>query len=154
MASEPLEIVRLRPHHIAAFITFFDVIRDHGLDEMFHPHPFTEDEAKRLAVYDGQDMYYLLLHGDEIIGYGMLRGWDEGFDIPSLGIIIHPRMQARGFGRLLMTFLHAMARLNDAKKVRLTVNRQNIGAKKLYESLGYSFREYSASSLVGWLKLE
>ena len=60
------------------------------MDKFFHPHPFTTEAARERAAYTGKDLYYVVIEGDEILGYGMLRGWDEGYEVPSLGIVIHP----------------------------------------------------------------
>jgi len=149
-----LEILRLRPLHTAAIAKFFTIICENGLAENFHPHPFSDAEAKRLAAYEGKDLYYILVWQEEVIGYAMLRGWDEGYDIPSLGIAIHPKMQGKGLGRLLINFLHAAARLRNARKIRLTVGRENATAIKLYQLFGYTLQDHSASSLLGMLNLE
>ena len=88
-----------------------------------------------------------------MIGYGMLRGWDEGYEIPSLGIAIDPAQQGRGYGQRLMEFLHATARQHGAKRVRLRVHPDNHRAVELYRSLGYSFSGESDGQKVGMLEL-
>ena len=54
-------------------------------DAFFRPHPFTLEEAQRLASYSGRDVYALLADSRGPIAYGMLRGWDEGTRRPHLG---------------------------------------------------------------------
>ena len=49
--------------------------------------------AKKIATYEGDDLYFLQIKDNEIAGYAMLRGWDEGYTIPSLGIALHPDFQ-------------------------------------------------------------
>jgi ribosomal protein S18 acetylase RimI-like enzyme len=132
-----------------ALAQFFERIAAAGVDKVFHPHPFTSDEATRLSRYAGMDHYYALLLGGEMVGYGLLRGWDEGYDVPSLGIAILPAAQGRGFGRLLMEFLHVAAALRGAKKVRLHVEPGNTRAMSLYKSLGYVFIGEEAGQLLG-----
>ncbi len=85
----------------------------------------------------------------------MLRGWDEGYSIPSLGIAIHPAARELGMGRLLMNFLHVSASRRGASQVRLRVQNENINAIKMYESYGYIF-DVNATPLdylVGYKKL-
>ena len=54
-------------------------------DEFFRPHPFTDDEAGRLANYSGRDVYSVLSDDEGPVAYGMLRGWDEGYVDPFAG---------------------------------------------------------------------
>lgn len=106
------------------------------------------------SSYRGKDVYYLLIDGGEIIGYGMLRGWDEGFQTPSLGIVIDPSAQGRGLGRCLMSVLHAAARERGASQIRLKVYPENKPAVELYKSLGYEFLAEQDGQLIGILELE
>jgi len=110
------------------------------IDEtFFRPHPFTESEAMRIADHVGKDAYAILLDGQRPVAYGMLRGWDEGYRTPSLGIAVRTDSQGRGFGRLMMAHLHAEARRRGAVQVRLRVHPDNIRARRLYESIGYEY---------------
>ena len=103
----------------------------------FHPHPLTGDEARRLVAYRGLDVYAVLPADGELVAYGILRGWDEGFSVPSLGIAVHPDHQQLGYGRLMMRWLENQARLRGAERIRLRVHPENVAARRLYESLGY-----------------
>lgn len=76
-----------------ALRAFFEVVRRSGDEQFFHPHPLTDQMAARLAQHRGRDLYYVLADEQAVLGYGLLRGWDEGYDTPSLGIIIHPAAQ-------------------------------------------------------------
>jgi ribosomal protein S18 acetylase RimI-like enzyme len=110
--------------------------------------------VKRILQTVSKDLYYVLVEGSVILGYGMLRGWDEGYAIPSLGIAIHPRARSNGLGRVFMHFLAAVARSRGAHKVRLRVMSKNTLAIRLYESLGYEFSaEQAGEYLVGFLEL-
>ena len=125
-----------------------------GDQAFFHPHPLTEGEANRLAQLVGRDLYYIAVADSTCVGYGFLRGWDAGYEIPSLGIAIHPGYQGLGIGRALMHFLHAAAKLRGARRIRLKVYPQNTRAVRLYEELGYRFdRSRENEQLVGYLDL-
>ena len=58
-----------------------------GLDtRWFRPHDLGESGAREVASHVGKDAY-LIGHIDSVpVAYGMLRGWDEGYRIPALGI--------------------------------------------------------------------
>ena len=153
MASEALEIRVLDRSLEEALAEFFKDIKKSGDDKFFHPHPFTSDEAGRLAAYEGSDLYYVLSCGGVVLGYGMLRGWGEGFDVPSLGVIIHPQQRGEKLGRLFMDFLHMAARRRGAKRVRLKVYPDNEAALGLYKDMGYSFQEKEDGQFVGFVDL-
>jgi ribosomal protein S18 acetylase RimI-like enzyme len=119
----------------------------------FHPHPFDAAEARKIAAYSGKDLYFVLVDGNRVLSYGMLRGWDEGFTIPSLGIIVAAEARGKGVARLTMQLLHFAARRRGAPKIRLKVYEGNVQAVALYRSLGYQFANKEAEQVVGFLDL-
>ena len=98
-------------------------------------------------------LYYIMVEGPSVLGYGLLRGWDEGYAIPSLGIAIHPSARSSGLGLSLMHFLHAAARRRGAAKVRLRVRNDNARAVELYKRLGYAFESSEENYYVGFKEL-
>jgi len=106
-----------------------------------------------LAQYSGKDLYYVAVSGTAVAAYGMLRGWDEGYQVPSLGIAIHPDARGTGLASTFMQFLHAAARLRGATRVRLKVNSENTAARRLYQSLGYRFEDSDGGEIVGFVDL-
>jgi ribosomal protein S18 acetylase RimI-like enzyme len=149
-----LRIATIGPGDEDALAALFDAIASDPASEHFHPHPFAASEAHARAHYIGQDLYALMTFSGEVLGYGMLRGWDEGYSIPSLGIYISPGHRGTGASRLLMNYLQFAARLKGAKAVRLKVHEDNERAFRLYISLGYKFNdEPENGQLVGVCKL-
>ena len=106
-----LEFRGLVPELEEGLAACFEALRSNGDEGFFHPHPLTRDEARRLCRYRGQDLYYVATAGARVLGYGMLRGWDQGYAVPSLGIAIAPGCRGLGLARSFMAFLHAAARL-------------------------------------------
>jgi GNAT superfamily N-acetyltransferase len=152
--SPVLEFRRLGPALEAGLAGLFAGLAAAGDDQFFHPHPFTPAEAARLCRYAGRDLYYAAVAGDRVLAYGMLRGWDEGYAVPSLGIAVHPAARGTGVAAAFMHFLHAAAAARRAPRVRLKVYPGNVKAKKLYDRLGYVFDGESHGQLVGVLHLE
>ena len=148
----PLEIRRLDPRWADALVEFFAAITpDYHL---FHPHPLTREEAERLVRYDGGDLYYIAVDDGIVLAYGLLRGWDEGFEVPSLGIALRREVRGTGLAGCLMEFLHAAALRHGATSVRLTVEPDNVIARRLYERLGYVFTAGEQGQLVGRYALD
>ena len=150
---ENLEYTLVSPSWAEKLAQFFEDIIANKDDEYFHPHPLTYDTAKKIAMYEGDDLYFLQIKDNEITGYAMLRGWDEGYAIPSLGIAIHPNFRNQGLSIEFMEFLHDQAKAKGATKVMLKVYRGNTGARQLYESLGYSFSNEEKDQLIGYYEL-
>lgn len=152
-ALPALEFRRLGRDDEAPLADFFATLSKRGDDRFFHPHPFTADEAARLCRYAGRDLYYVATAGGRVLAYGILRGWDEGYEVPSLGIAVHPEARGAGLGRAFMAFLHAAAAARRAPRVRLKVYPDNTPARTLYERLGYRFEGETNGQLVGHLPL-
>ncbi len=134
-----LELRRPTPDLADALAAFFERLAAASDGAHFHPHPLTRAEAERRCAYAGRDVYGVAVAEGTVLGYGMLRGWDEGFDVPSLGIAIDAAARGTGLGRLVMLWLHAEARRRGAPRIRLKVYPDNTAAVRLYESLGYVF---------------
>lgn len=151
-----VDILCLTTTHTVTLGRLFARIAVDPKNSQFHPHPFSDAEAERICTLAGNDKYVVLRSGCDFQGYGMLRGWNEGFSIPSLGIYIAPELRGTGAARLLMQHLHLIARLSGATQVRLSVYKENFTAFRLYESMGYLFKVSNESSdqLVGMLNLQ
>ena len=144
---------RLGPELASPLAELFEALRETGDERTFHPHPLTPEEAERLCAYAGDDVYAALVEDGRVVAYGMLRGWDAGFEVPSLGLAVHPAERGRGFGRELTERLHEEARRRGASRVRLTVYADNEPARRLYEQLGYELEEAGGAELIGYMVL-
>lgn len=107
----------------------------------FHPHPLTVAEARGIAEGSAvrADLYFAAFLGDRLVGYGMLRGWDEGFSIPSFGLAVGAAYRSRGIGRRLLRYAISLARERGASTMMLKVHLDNASARRLYESEGFVF---------------
>lgn len=150
-----IEIVRLREKHVKQLEFFFNDINCALYKDNFSPHPFDLSNAERVCRYYGKDKYYaILLNGETVIGYGLLRGWDEGYDVPSIGLCVLQEYQAKGLGRLLLNFLETVSRMEGASKVMLKVKKKNEVARKLYLSQGYDLKEHNEEYYIGYKQLK
>ncbi len=138
----------------AALTEFFAQLIANGDDRWFHPHPFTSEYARRIATYDGEDLYCVGTDGRRILAYGMLRGWEEGYDVARLGIAVAREARGTGLARAFMHYLHLSARMRGSVTLGLTVYAANSAACRLYESLGYRLKPGKPGQLVGHCQLE
>jgi len=121
----------------------------------FHPFRLDNESATRIAEYQGRDKYYIAIIDDSLAGFAMLRGWDEGYTVPSFGLLVDLEYQGRGIGReLSVMVLNHAATLSDS--VRLSVNASNVAALQLYRSLGFRViqRKKAAPGVVFIMKKE
>jgi RimJ/RimL family protein N-acetyltransferase len=91
----------------------------------FHPFPLTLDTARKLALEETEDLYYVAFVRQELTGFMMLRGWEEGYDVPSFGFLVDSAAQGRGLGKRLAAIAIEEARGRGAKRVRATVYASN-----------------------------
>lgn len=121
---------------------FFERLGADPASEHFHPHPLTAEYAAQLAGDTTRQDEYLVAVGDgEIVGYAMLRGWDEGYATPAFGVAVDAAHRGEGLGRALLEYALVRASERGAADVMLKVHPDNVGAKHLYESVGFTFEE-------------
>jgi len=153
LAKTALEFRLLAPELAEALGDFFECLSATDASSFFHPHPLTREQAKQLCDYSGRDLYFAGTYESRVLAYGLLRGWDEGYAVPSLGIAIAPQARGTRLARSFMLFLHSAARMRGCERIRLTVFRENTNAVSLYQSLGYRFEPKNAQEEVGIIDL-
>ena len=146
---------RLKPRHVPQLVVFLERLAATGDDRLFHPHPFTHDTVAALATPGREDEYVVVTAGRQgpVVAYGMLRGWEEGFAVPSLGVAVDRQWRGIGLGRRLVAHLHAVAASRGASAIRLKVYRSNTTAVALYRSFGYEFQPHSPHEWLGLVAL-
>jgi ribosomal protein S18 acetylase RimI-like enzyme len=148
-----MEFVKPDGRHLEAVTAFFAVLDTPEIRTNFHPHDFTPVRARALCCYAGRDEYYIALQGGRVAAYGMLRGWDEGYDVPSLGICVAPDCHGQGVGSAMMECLVAAARLRGAPRIILKVRKVNTAAVALYSRFGFQLTELDQDCWRGSLVL-
>jgi len=151
-----IECVVLRPGREQALARFIADLAAAGDDAFFHPHAGDVASLRVIAEQPGKDLYLVFVAGEDVCAYGLLRGWNEGYEVPSLGIAVHPASRATGLGRLVMEDLEARARHRGAPAIRLRVHRDNARAIAMYERRGYAMQADAGdpSLLIGVKSLE
>ncbi len=120
-----------------ALCRFFDKNNISSVTKYFHPFPLNRDSAKRIVCTVHLDRYYGVFDRDQIIGFCMLRGWDQGFSIPSLGVLVDSDFQGHGVGRKMTEFCLLEASRLGCPSVRLSVYASNEFAVRIYRALGF-----------------
>jgi len=103
----------------------------------FTPFSFEEDSVKKIIGDAVKDKYFGIFISDELTGFYMLRGFDEGFEIPSYGVWISDKFSSLGLSKLTLQHAISFCKVNGIKKFMLKVHPKNIIAKSIYETFGF-----------------
>jgi len=151
MNQVSLPIRRLAPRDVDGLSSLFTAFERAGYQKNFHPHLFDRATASEICASSGRDYYCCGWDGPVAVSYGMLRGFDGGYAVPSLGIATHPNRCRAGLARNMMHHLHSMARMLGATKIMLKVYPENHAAIDLYASVGYVFEQaIAAGQRIGY----
>lgn len=85
----------------------------------------------------GDDVTYVVLAGEEIVGYCFL--WDVSGEIPVLGIGLADAYQGQGLGRQVMSLLIEDARRSGRRGITLTTVLDNDRAYALFTKIGFEY---------------
>jgi ribosomal protein S18 acetylase RimI-like enzyme len=114
-------------------------------DEFDEPTPGPDKLAERVRHLLAEGQITVLLAGTGPDGLAVLRLrpaiWTEALECYLAELYVVPHRRRRGLGRALMQAAVAHARGRGADHMDLGTSESDIGARALYESLGFSNRE-------------
>lgn len=93
-----------------------------------------------------RDVYSGVYWHGELIGIFMVRGWDEGYEIPSFGVLIDEKYRGGSLLRLTIDTAKLIAKLSGAKLLMAKLHPDN-GSRRTAQRLG--FREVGAEESTG-----
>jgi ribosomal protein S18 acetylase RimI-like enzyme len=108
-----------------------------GYLRFFQPFSFDAQTIERLLSARQRDCWMGVWGPSGLVAFFMLRGFDEGYTIPSYGVAVDAQAQGLGIGRLTLVTSKTMSRLLGAPRIMLKVHPDNRGARTLYESEGF-----------------
>jgi ribosomal protein S18 acetylase RimI-like enzyme len=132
-----LLIEAVEPRHTRLLCELFEGNARTSVADTFDPFPLSAEQATRIAREPRKDLYYIAVARGQPIAMAMLRGFDEGYEIPSFGIFVDRHHQGEGIGRLLTERTIAEAQRIGCEAVRLSVYAGNPMAVGMYHSLGF-----------------
>ncbi len=141
LVTSSIDVEEVGPQHVQSLADLFERNRVPLVTDTFDPFELTSEQATRIALEPRRDMFFVARLRDALIAMSMLRGFDEGFVVPSFGIFVDHRHHGRGIGRELTAWTVEAARDRGCPAVRLSVYASNTTALRLYRSLGFQDRE-------------
>ena len=113
--------------------------------EYDEPTPGTDALAERIALLLAEGQTTVLLGGAGPDGLAVLRFrrsiWTPGLECYLAELYVVPDRRGQGLGRALMEAAIAQARCQGADYMDLGTSEDDVAARALYESLGFSNRE-------------
>jgi ribosomal protein S18 acetylase RimI-like enzyme len=113
--------------------------------EFDEPTPTPAALADRMTELLAREDFDVLLAGDGPDGLAVLRFrpaiWADALECYLAELYVVPRRRGHGLGRALMEAALDLARRRGATHIDLGTSEDDIAARSLYESLGFSRRE-------------
>ena len=131
-----LEIKRLKIDHSKELSELLQSA-DKDYTQYFIPFAFESETILKILSNVIKDQYYGIFIENNLVGFYMLRGFDEGYDIPSYGVWISKDYSSKGISKLTLQHAISFCKINSIKKLILKVHPDNIIAKNIYESFGF-----------------
>jgi ribosomal protein S18 acetylase RimI-like enzyme len=95
---------------------------------------FQSLEAMREQIRNGSS-YFLILDNDIPVGYMGVELLSEILFLSKFYVIAPARR--KGYGKMMITYLEALAKEKDLNTIALTVNKNNTQSIKMYEKVGF-----------------
>ncbi len=120
-----------------ALVRFFEENNLPEVTQRFRAFPLDANSAARICRAPGRDRYFGIFLEHEMVALGLLRGWEEGHEVPSFGLLVGLRFRARRLGKRLA--LHALSLAGElgSKRVRITVDQENASLLELAHRMGF-----------------
>jgi ribosomal protein S18 acetylase RimI-like enzyme len=120
--------------------------------EFDEPTPGPDALAERIRELQARRNFVVLLAGTGPDGLAILRFrpsiWSTSLECYVAELYVRPARRRQGLGRALMVEALAVARAKGADYIDLGTSEDDVGARALYESLGFSNREGKADGSV------
>ena len=104
----------------------------------FYPFSFEEQEIVNILERAQKDKYWGIWKDRQLAAFFMLRGFDEGYDIPAYGICVAETEKGNGLLKLSLQFVFTWCKLYSVPNLMLKVHPDNFVAKETYEKFGFS----------------
>ena len=105
----------------------------------FTPFDFSLSTIQFILDQTKNDHFYGIKVNDELVGFFMLRGLDQGYKIPAFGLWVAEKYQSMGLSKLAIHYCCSICRINNINKIMLKVYPDNLKARQLYEKMGFVF---------------
>lgn len=103
----------------------------------FYPFEFDLEAISNVLANQGQDVLMGVYWESQIVVFFILRGWNEGYDVPSFGIIVDENYRGCGLELISLDAAKVICRLRGAERMMLKMHPDNITAKGVARKIGF-----------------
>ncbi len=130
-------IIRKLSSEFAAELSLLLQSEDPEYSRYFIPFEFDFQTISEKIRNLHKDSFWGVFVNDKLVGFYMLRGLDEGYNIPAYGVWISKKFSGKGISKLTLQHAISYCRINQIKELMLKVHPDNLIAKKIYEDFGF-----------------
>ena len=103
----------------------------------FRPFGYDEASIATALAQTGQDIFTGLFWDQQLVGFFMLRGWNEGYEVPAFGILIDERYRGYGLEMAALDTAKVICRLRNVSRLMIKMHPDNISAKGVARKTGF-----------------
>jgi RimJ/RimL family protein N-acetyltransferase len=128
----------IRPLKVADgnLISAFMLAQSPEYMRFFYAFSGDEEAVTEMLSNNKKDLYAGIFWQENLIGIIFLRGWDEGFEIPSFGYLVSEKYRGHGIFNLVVEYVKVIGRLLGVKTIMAKSNPENTGLKNMIK-LGF-----------------
>lgn len=119
-----------------------------GYSAHFQPFAFDEETVRGQLERARRDRWWGVRTGGKVVGFWMLRGFDEGYERPAFGVFIAERFAGRGLARRALDEATRWCEANGVPEMMLTVSPANTAARRVYDEAGFTVESADEKRVV------
>jgi RimJ/RimL family protein N-acetyltransferase len=132
-----LRISRLAPADASALSGLLTA-DDKDYQQYFIPFPTGIKELEERLELVREDRYWGMWFESNLVGFFIMRGFDEGYQRPSFGVYIARAYSRKGLSGLALGYCMSWCRMNNIGAMMLKVHPNNRYARQTYERAGFT----------------
>ena len=126
----------IRPLRVEDAGAVSEMLRSQSPDyaRFFYAFSFETDDIAKILAARERDVYAGVYWQDELVAFFMLRGWDEGYEVPSFGVFVGEKHRGREFMKITLDVAKLICRLSGAPRLMAKIHPDNVsprGARRL-----------------------
>ncbi len=136
MINDPLTIHPLLPEDAPRLATMLRA-QPPDYSRFFYPFSFEESVIASMLSDCEHDVYMGIYHRDELVGLYMLRGWDEGYEVPAFGILIAEKYRGYGLEMMSLEAAKTICKLRGTSRMMLKMHPDNFSSRGVARKIGF-----------------
>ncbi len=139
ISNDSLKNVEIRRINNTYAKILYQLTSNSGVEYLkyFTPFEISENGFNTVLSKAVLDRFFGVFVGTSLVGFYMLRGFDEGYKIPAYGVFISKKYAGLGLGSLTIQHAITFCKINKIRRLMLKVYPENVSAKMIYESFGF-----------------